>query len=327
MNSVLDDDIDDDHDNDGGVDSCGTDESSEECDEDLVQQCSKKRKYSVKPHLPSEKPHPSSEKPHPPSEKPHTPSRKPHTSSEKPCHPMSEKPHHSSEKPPSQKSNTDKAKKKEMQRSNTSFLKVLDQQSKDEDSAAHCQKHLSTIDYSSNSSRTSASSEGEGRPSTKFELFMMEQIPQINRSLKKLIQAVTIHYNSEPNARMAKSPEKLALNLLGVFFTQDQLTKGNCTPTPDHKDLLDPRIINGIRLHLKYKYPMDDKDQEQMRWKAVLSKLNAKCQSFRRPPHRGRRAGSAVSSEGAGSVSVNNPAATPDHTSLEAADFERPSHC
>ena len=26
MNSVLDDDIDDDHDNDGGVDSCGTDE-------------------------------------------------------------------------------------------------------------------------------------------------------------------------------------------------------------------------------------------------------------------------------------------------------------
>ena len=46
---------------------------------------------------------------------------------------------------------------------------------------------------------------------------------------------------------MAKSPEKLALNLLGVFFTQDQLTKGNCTPTPDHKDLLDPRIINGIR--------------------------------------------------------------------------------
>ena len=83
-------------------------------------------------------------------------------------------------------------------------------------------------------------------------------------------------------------------------------------------------------VHLKYKYPMDDKDQEQMRWKAVLSKLNAKCRSFRRPPHRGRRAGStssAVSSEGAGSVSVNNPAATPDHTSLEAADFERPSHC
>ena len=78
-------------------------------------------------------------------------------------------------------------------------------------------------------------------------------------------------------------------------------------------------------VHLKYKYPMDDKDQEQMRWKAVLSKLNAKCRSFRRPPHhRGRRAGStssAVSSEGAGSVSdVNNPAATPDHTTLEAAE-------
>ena len=73
-----------------------------------------------------------------------------------------------------------------------------------------------------------------------------------------------------------------------------------------------------VSVHLKYKYPMDDKDQEQMRWKAILSKLNAKCRSFRRPPHnRGRRAGStssAVSSEGAGSVSdVNNSAATPDH--------------
>ncbi|KAL5473734.1 hypothetical protein EMCRGX_G028268 [Ephydatia muelleri] len=104
MNSVLDDDIDDDDDNDGGVDSGGTDElllivsvngviyilpigdsciASEECDEDLVQQCSKKRKYAVKPHPPSEKPHPSSEKPHPPSEKPHPPSEKPHPPSEK----------------------------------------------------------------------------------------------------------------------------------------------------------------------------------------------------------------------------------------------------
>lgn len=81
--------------------------ASEECD-DLVQQCSKKRKYAVKPHPPSEKPHASSEKPHLASEKQHTPSRKPHPSSEKACHPMSEKPHHSSEKPPSQKPNTDK---------------------------------------------------------------------------------------------------------------------------------------------------------------------------------------------------------------------------
>ena len=45
---------------------------------------------------------------------------------------------------------------------------------------------------------------------------------------------------------MAKSPQKLALNLLGAFFTQNQLTKGNCTPTSDHKDILDLRIINGV---------------------------------------------------------------------------------
>ena len=55
---------------------------------------------------------------------------------------------------------------------------------------------------------------------------------------------------------MAKSPEKLALNLLGAFFTQNQLTKGNCTPTPDHKDILDPRIINGIRLKCNAIYTM-----------------------------------------------------------------------
>ena len=46
---------------------------------------------------------------------------------------------------------------------------------------------------------------------------------------------------------MAKTPHKLALNLLGAFFSQDQLAKGNCTPTASHKDVLDPRILNGIR--------------------------------------------------------------------------------
>ena len=46
---------------------------------------------------------------------------------------------------------------------------------------------------------------------------------------------------------MAKTPQKMALNLLGIFFSKDQLKNGNCTPIASHKEILDPRIINGIR--------------------------------------------------------------------------------
>ncbi|KAL5510127.1 hypothetical protein EMCRGX_G005618 [Ephydatia muelleri] len=104
---------------------------------------------------------------------------------------------------------------------------------------------------------------------------MMEQIPQINKFLKKLIQAVQVGNTASPSAklgeddqsqagehvcmdgvpqghviaseRMAKTPQKMALNLLGIFFSKDQLKNGNCTPTASHKEILDPWIINDIR--------------------------------------------------------------------------------
>lgn len=57
---------------------------------------------------------------------------------------------------------------------------------------------------------------------------------------------------------MAKTPEKMALNLMGLFFTKDQLSKGNCTPTISHKEILDPSIINGIRCKCTLKCTMDD---------------------------------------------------------------------
>ena len=44
---------------------------------------------------------------------------------------------------------------------------------------------------------------------------------------------------------MAKTPQMIALNLLVV--SKDQLKHGNCTPTASHKEILDPRMINGIR--------------------------------------------------------------------------------
>eukprot|EP00731_Ephydatia_muelleri_P033187 Em0026g7a len=71
---------------------------------------------------------------------------------------------------------------------------------------------------------------------------------------------------------MAKTPEKMALNLIGLFFTKDQLRKGNCTPTISHKEILDHSIINGIRLHMKFKYPAGDQE-ERKHWKAVLSNV------------------------------------------------------
>ena len=82
--------------------------------------------------------------------------------------------------------------------------------------------------------------------------------------------------------------------------------------------------VNDTMYFFSAPYPAGNDQEERTCWKAVLSKLNAKCRSFRRPPHpRGRRAGStssAISSEGGSVSDVNNPAATPDHTSLEDAE-------
>ena len=75
-------------------------------------------------------------------------------------------------------------------------------------------------------------------------------------------------------------------------FAQDnpwiaQIHASRITYTPSVND-----TMFFFSVHLKYKYPVDDKE-EQTWWKGVLNKLNAKCRSFRRPPHhRGRRAGS-----------------------------------
>ena len=44
----------------------------------------------------------------------------------------------------------------------------------------------------------------------------------------------------------AKTPEQLALRLLDVSFTKDQLSKSNCTKA-DGRILLPENIIEGIR--------------------------------------------------------------------------------
>ena len=48
-------------------------------------------------------------------------------------------------------------------------------------------------------------------------------------------------------------------------------------------------------VHMKFKYPAGDQE-ERKHWKAVLSKLNAKCRSYRRPEpcSRDKRAASTV---------------------------------
>ena len=42
------------------------------------------------------------------------------------------------------------------------------------------------------------------------------------------------------------NPARLAVNLLSVFFTREQMAEGNCTPAPS-RQMLDPTVIHGIR--------------------------------------------------------------------------------
>lgn len=59
-------------------------------------------------------------------------------------------------------------------------------------------------------------------------------------------------------------------------------------------------------VHMKFKYPAGDQE-ERKRWKAVLSKLNAKCRSYRRPEpcSRDKRAASTSSAISMGETSVS----------------------
>eukprot|EP00731_Ephydatia_muelleri_P006851 Em0003g1099a len=61
---------------------------------------------------------------------------------------------------------------------------------------------------------------------------------------------------------------------------KEELGSGNCTPAPG-RQLLNPAIIQGIRLHVNYKYPADS-DEEKARWKKLLHiNLNSKCRNAR----------------------------------------------
>ena len=52
---------------------------------------------------------------------------------------------------------------------------------------------------------------------------------------------------------ISTNPPRLACNLLSVFFTKDELSKGNCTPAQG-RNLLDPNIIQGIRCNVNSTY-------------------------------------------------------------------------
>eukprot|EP00731_Ephydatia_muelleri_P024420 Em0016g691a len=79
---------------------------------------------------------------------------------------------------------------------------------------------------------------------------------------------------------ISTDPARLAVNLLTVFFCKEEPGSGNCTPAPG-RQLLNPAIIQGIRLHVNYKYPADS-DEEKARWKILLHiNLNSKCRNAR----------------------------------------------
>eukprot|EP00731_Ephydatia_muelleri_P014656 Em0008g376a len=80
---------------------------------------------------------------------------------------------------------------------------------------------------------------------------------------------------------ISKNAARLAIHLLSVFFSREKIACGNCTPAPN-RELLDQRVIHGIRLHLKHIYPVATTKEEEDRWKKILqTTLNGKCRNVR----------------------------------------------
>ena len=52
---------------------------------------------------------------------------------------------------------------------------------------------------------------------------------------------------------VSDSPAKLALALLNVFFTEQEMASSNCTPAPS-RQLLNPNIISGIHCKINSRY-------------------------------------------------------------------------
>ena len=69
---------------------------------------------------------------------------------------------------------------------------------------------------------------------------------------------------------------RLSVNLLSVFFTREKLASGNCTPAPN-RELLDQKVIHGIRLYLKHIHPITTTKEEENRWKKIVqTSMNAR---------------------------------------------------
>eukprot|EP00731_Ephydatia_muelleri_P011482 Em0006g376a len=78
---------------------------------------------------------------------------------------------------------------------------------------------------------------------------------------------------------ISKNAPRLAVNLLSVFFTREKLASGNCTPAPN-RELLDQKVIHGIRLHLKHIHPMTTTKEEEDRASSNSISTNFKCLDY-----------------------------------------------
>lgn len=77
---------------------------------------------------------------------------------------------------------------------------------------------------------------------------------------------------------LASSASSLALKLMDLFFTKEEMGKSNCTPA-EGREILRQDIIAGIRCHVNHMYPADD---SATRWKEILhKKMNSKCRNHR----------------------------------------------
>ena len=73
---------------------------------------------------------------------------------------------------------------------------------------------------------------------------------------------------------------RCAVKLLPLFFSKDELSRGN-TDGSHKKESLDSRRLNSLRLLVFKKFPVELDEEKEKEWKFIKTKINARCRASR----------------------------------------------
>ena len=73
---------------------------------------------------------------------------------------------------------------------------------------------------------------------------------------------------------------RCAVRLLPLFFSKDELSKGN-TDGSHKKQSLDSLKLNTLKLLVFKKFPVESDEEKEKQWRYIKTKINARCRASR----------------------------------------------